>query len=122
MEESNVDQRLHELIVDVAVLKTRMDESVINRDRQAIENERRLYELNQSQDRADRVLATYITRDSFEQTVGEWTAWRRVVDSELSISRGRSTGLEKGWGWIIGFVTVAAAVAGAIGAFIGHST
>ncbi len=78
------DPRVQELLVDVAVLKTRLDEAHRALERQAAEYARRLGELNQSHERAERVLTTYLPREAFEP-------WKAGVDEFIYANRGRNS-------------------------------
>lgn len=93
METGNGDLRVtvQQLTVDVAVLEERLRASKDALANQATEYARRLAELNQAHDRAERVLSTYITRDLFDQTVREWSEWRRAVDAERATNSGRNS-------------------------------
>ncbi len=106
---TNGDPRVQELMVDVAVLKTRLEEANRALERQAGEYERRLGQLNDSHDRAERVLSTYLTRESFDN-------WKTGVDEFIFLNRGRS-GL---WLQVITTILAISAVAVSLWGIIGN--
>ena len=76
------------LMVEVAVLKSQLVDSRSALDTQAKEYERRLNELNQSHERAERVLGTYITRERYERWTQDFEVWRRKVEADLANNQG----------------------------------
>ena len=83
---------VQELMVEVAVLKSRLETSKEALTIQSIEYERRLGELNHAHSKAEAVLShygsTYLTIDRFERFYNdEHTVWRRSVDDRLSTDK-----------------------------------
>ena len=114
---TNGDPRVHELMVDVAVLKTRLEEANKALERQASEYERRLGELNQSHDQAERVLATYLTRESFEQTLKILEERTETRLSTLELRNAEQSGGKKA---LAGLLAAAGTVGGVIASIIGY--
>lgn len=62
---------------------------------QALEYQRRLGELNQAHERAERAVQLTVPRDLFEQHVAETAKWRETVNQEFAAIRGASSGSAK---------------------------
>lgn len=82
--------QVQELTTDIAVLEERLKGEKTAKELQAEEYKRRLNELNQAHERAEKVLSTYITRELFDQTMKEFIDWRRVIDAQHTSSTART--------------------------------
>ena len=67
MENGDLHKTIQELMVEVAVLKTRVNSKEDSLRLQAKEYERRLHELNDAHNLARTVLATYLPREIFDK-------------------------------------------------------
>ena len=105
---------VQELTVEIAVLTERLEASKDALKVQASEYARRLMELNNAHERAERVLGTYVTRESFEQTIRELEGWRRAVDGDRASSSGRNSTYTSVIAIVFALAAVAAQVWGAI--------
>ena len=80
---------IQELLIEIAVLKTKIDASDKALLKQASEYERRLDSLNHAHAESQRVLNTYLPREIFEKSQALEMIWRAKTDNELSQNRGR---------------------------------
>ena len=88
MENGDLRAQVQELLVEVAVLKTRVHGKEEALRIQAIEYERRLNDLNHAHSLARDTLATYLPREIFEKEFAGWSDWRRLVDNDRSTNAG----------------------------------
>jgi hypothetical protein len=108
--ESNGELRhtIQRLDKEVAVLQTRVEEKDKALKLQALEYERRLEYLNQSHERAEKILGTYATRETLDRIQSETEQWRRTVDLKLASNEGAKAMLAS---VVSGLIAIAAFVA-----------
>ena len=120
----NGDMRatVQELLVEIAVLHTKLDSAKEAVNLQAEEYKRRLTELNHAHSRAENTLNTFTPRELFERAIKEVKertdlalkeveSWRRTVDAYMANNSGHNRGVSDVWGWITAALIAGAAVA-----------
>lgn len=114
---NNLRASVQELLIEVAVLKSRLDEARAALGTQAKEYERRLHELNNAHQRAEFVAKAYITREVHDQVYKELSQRILILSSDIVLlkedianNKGKSTTIFAGFagfvallGLIIGF-------------------
>ena len=113
----NGDMRatVQELLIEIAVLHTKLDSAKEAVNLQAEEYKRRLTELNHAHARAENTLNTFTPRELFERAIKEVKerndlalkdieSWRRTIDSYMSNNTGNTRGMTQLSGWIFGIV------------------
>lgn len=82
---------IQELLVEIAVLKTKNDEREKALIKQASEYERRLEILNHAHQEAQRVLNTYLPREIYEKSQSELRNWQVEVAKQLDQASARNS-------------------------------
>jgi hypothetical protein len=95
----------------IAILEERIRGMRENTDKQALEYERRLTELNHAHEKQVRDQATYVSSDRYEGWQGEMNAWRADVNIKLSTAEGRSRGITVTQGFIFQILPLLIAIA-----------
>ena len=87
------------------------------RDLQAKEYERRLGELNHAHARAEASSQHFVPRELHDKTIAVLTEKVDQVATRLTASEGRFGGLNAGWGYLVGALGAAGALAGLLAYF-----
>jgi hypothetical protein len=82
---------IQELLVEIAVLKTKNDEREKALSIQALEYERRLDVLNHAHAEAQRVLNTYLPREIYDKGMDTLRLWQTSVTTQLDLAQGRNS-------------------------------
>ena len=96
-------------MVEVAVLKARIDEKDRALSIQAKEYERRLEDLNNAHARAERVLGTYVPR---EILIAEVSILNKKIETLMEYRQntiGRFGAISDIWGWFVGIIGIVVA-------------
>ena len=93
-DDCTLQQKIHELEVEVSILRTKLESSETTRSLQAVEYERRLQELNHNlRDQHERN-ALFVSRESWDIHNSKMDDWRRSIDQWrwISVGMGAASG------------------------------